>query len=110
MDNDKVLGLNQNIAGALSYFLGVITGVLFFLLSDENEYVKFHASQSIIIFIALFIVGTVSGWIPLVGGLLSIIVSIASLLLWLLLMYKAYSGEMYKLPVVGDLAESLAGS
>lgn len=109
MDNN-VLGLNQNIAGALSYFLGVITGILFFLLSKENKYVKFHASQSIIIFITLYIVGTVSRWIPLVGGLLSIIVSIASLLLWLLLMYKAYSGEMYKLPVVGDLAESLAGS
>ncbi|MFP4457470.1 MAG: DUF4870 domain-containing protein [Clostridia bacterium] len=110
MENDKVLGLNQNIAGALSYFLGAITGVIFFLLSGENKYVKFHASQSIIVFIALYIIAVVSRWIPLVGGLLSIIVSIANLLLWVGLMYKAYNGEKFRLPIVGDLAENLAGS
>lgn len=110
MDNDKVLGLSKNIAGALSYFLGVITGVLFFLLASENKYVKFHASQSIIAFISLYIIAIVSRWIPIVGGFLSMIVSIVSLLLWIILMYKAYNGELFKLPIIGDLAENLAGS
>ncbi len=110
MNNNDVLGLNQNVAGALSYLLGIITGVIFFVLANENKYVKFHAAQSIIVFIAVYLVSVVSGWIPLIGGILSAAVSLAGFILWIGLMYKAYSGEKFKLPVLGDLAESLSSS
>ncbi len=113
MGGKSSTGIDENIAGLLCYLLGVITGIIFYVIEKESKFVRFHALQSIIVFGGLAVVNMIIipvlavvpilGWI--VGVLLSFLLSIASLVLWVLLMYKAYKGEMYKLPVAGSLAE-----
>jgi len=97
-------GLDENIASALTYVLGFLTGIVFFLVEKENKTVRFHAMQSIITFICLFIVSVVLSFIPFIN-LLSPLVGLVGLILWLVLMLKAYQGEKFKLPVIGDIAE-----
>lgn len=109
-------GLEENVAGLLAYLLGIITGIVFYVIEKENKFVRFHAMQSIITFGALFIISIivvpiiaivpVIGWI--IGGLLSIIIWIITIVLWVILMYKAYKGEKFKLPIVGNIAEKYA--
>jgi uncharacterized membrane protein len=99
-------GLDQNVAAALAYLLGWITGVVFLLTEPKNRFVRFHAMQSTIVFLALNVVFFLLQAIPLLGILLVVFFVIpASALLWLLLMFKAYQGDWFRLPVVGDVAE-----
>lgn len=102
-------GINENVAGLLCYLLGWITGLIFILIEKENRFVRFHAMQSIITFGGLMVIGIVLGMIPALGLMLSLFISIGQLILWILLMIKAYQGEYFKLPVVGDLAEKNIG-
>lgn len=98
-------GLEANIAGLLCYVLGWISGLVFILIEKENKFVRFHAMQSIIVFGILNIAGIILGWIPFVGLFLWPLISVLGLILWIVLMVKAYQGIMYKLPWAGDLAE-----
>ncbi len=98
-------GINENVAGLLCYLAGWITGLIFLLIEKENRFVRFHAMQSIITFGGLTVLVIILGFIPMLGWILLSIVWIVELVLWILLMIKAYQGEMYKLPVIGDLAE-----
>jgi uncharacterized membrane protein len=98
-------GLDENIASALTYVLGFITGIIFILVEKENKTVRFNAAQSIIVFLGLFIVGVVLSFIPFIGFLVFLI-WIVELILWIVLIIKSYQGEKFKLPVVGDMAES----
>ena len=101
-------GLDSNIGGLLSYVLGWITGLIFFLLEEKDESVRFHAMQSIIVFGAFTVLSIVLGvlfMVPYLGPILGAFFWIASLVLWIILMVKAYQGERYKLPIAGDLAE-----
>ena len=98
-------GLDENIASALTYVLTFLTGIIFFLVEKENKTVRFHAMQSIITFLGLFIVAVVISFIPVVN-MLVIVIWLIELILWIVLIIKAYQGEKFKLPVVGDLAES----
>lgn len=100
------LGLDENIEAALCYLLGWVTGILFLVLEKENNFVRFHAMQSIATFLALMVLSIVVGQVPVIGWLVAILLAPISLILWLLLMFKAFSGERFKLPVVGDFAES----
>lgn len=99
------MGLDENIEGLLCYVLGFITGIVFLVLEKENKFVRFHAMQSLTTFLALFVISVVIGWIPFIGVIISPLIGILGLILWLLLMYKAFKGERFKLPVVGDFAE-----
>jgi uncharacterized membrane protein len=101
---DTALGVSQNLAGLLTYVLGFITGILFLILEKENTYVRFHAMQSTIVFGALFIINIILGFIPVLGWILSLLLSLAALVLWIVLMLKAFQGEMYKVPYAGDIA------
>jgi len=85
--------------------LGFITGIVFLVLEKENKFVRFHAIQSLATFLPLFVISIVIGWIPFIGVIISILIIPLGLILWLLLMYKAYKGERFKLPVVGYFAE-----
>jgi len=101
-------GLDSNVGGLLSYVLGWITGLIFFLLEEKDEYVRFHAVQSIIIFGAITVFSIVFGilfLVPFIGPILGGFLWIASVALWIILMVKAYQGERFKLPIAGDLAE-----
>lgn len=109
-------GMDANVAGLLCYVAGWLTGLIFFLIEKENKFVRFHAMQSIIVFGALFAVHLVLGvlislfaavhlgaLIPLLA-LVSKLLMLVGLILWVLLMIKAYQGQLFKLPVAGDLA------
>jgi uncharacterized membrane protein len=98
-------GLKENVAGLLCYVLGWISGLVFYLIEKDNKFVRFHAMQSIIVFGALFVARFILAWIPFIGWLLAFIITILALILWIVLMVKAYQGEKYKLPWAGDLAE-----
>lgn len=99
-------GLDANVAAALAYGLGWITGVLFLMTEPTNKFVRFHAMQSTIVFLALSVLTVVLQVIPFLGMLIAVFVVIPlSAILWLVLMFKAYQGERFKLPIVGEMAE-----
>jgi uncharacterized membrane protein len=97
-------GLNQNVAGLLCYLAGWITGLILFLIEKENRFVRFHAMQSIITFGSLTVLSMIFGFMPLLWILMPIL-GILQLILWVILMVKAYQGELFKLPMIGDIAE-----
>ena len=99
------MGLEPNLAGLLCYVLGWVTGVIFFILEKENKFVRFHAMQSIVTFGALTLVNIILSFIPFIGWILGLLISLLGLILWIILMIKAYQGQRYKLPWAGDFAE-----
>lgn len=104
-DDKSTMSMEPNIAGALCYLVGFITGIIFLLLEKENRFVRFHAMQSIVTYGFFFVLEFVLSFIPIIGWLISLLLAPLGFILWILLMYKAYQGEMFKLPVVGDFAE-----
>ncbi len=102
-------GLEDNVAGLLCYVAGWVSGLIFLLIETENKFVRFHAVQSIIVFGTLNIIGIVFGWIPFFNLFIWPLVGGVWFVLWVVLMYKAYQGTMYKLPIAGDLAEKWSG-
>jgi uncharacterized membrane protein len=99
-------GLDPNVAGALAYGLGWVTGIIFLVAEPGNRFVRFHALQSIIVFGALSALTILLQVIPLVGMLVAVFLVVPlSAVLWLVLMFKAYQGEKFKLPIAGDMAE-----
>ena len=98
-------GIKPNIAALLAYVVGFITGLIFILIEKKNKFVRFHAMQSIVVFGGLFVLQWILPFIPVLGILASGLLSILAVVLWVVLMVKAYQGEMFKLPVVGDIAE-----
>ncbi len=116
-------GMTDNVAGALCYLVGWITGVLFLVLQpyNQNKTVRFHAFQSIffnIAWIALWIIVWIGSAIvmmipflrmlSILIWLVDLVLLLAGVALWLFLMYKAYSNQKFVLPVVGPLAEKQA--
>lgn len=102
-------GLNQNLAGLLAYIAGIISGVIFLLIEKENQFVRFHAYQSIMVTVGLVILSIGLSFVPLVGWALSLLLSPIGFIIWIVCMYKAYQGEVFKLPIVGNMAASQAG-
>ena len=98
-------GMEENVAGLLCYLVTWVSGLVFFMIEKDSKFVKFHAMQSIITFGALIIIMWVAAVIPFVGWVISALAGILILVLWIVLMIKAYKGEKYKLPIAGDLAE-----
>ena len=99
-------GLDPNVAAALAYGLGWITGIVFLIAEPANRFVRFHALQSIIVFGVLSALTILLQAIPFLGMLIAVFLVIPlSAILWLVLMFKAYQGEKFKLPIAGDMAE-----
>lgn len=103
------IGLEENVAGLLCYVLGWISGIVFVILEPKNKFVRYHAIQSIIVFGAITIASGILSWIPFIGGFLAWALGVLAIILWIVLMVKAYQGKKYKLPVSGDMAEKWAG-
>ena len=127
----KGTGLDPNIAAALSYIW--IVGLIFFFIEKENRYIRFHALQSIlfgiansIIMVALVVVAMILSFISIaasatIGGGLGFLISMLVWLVWLLFSLvalalflglvfaaiKAYQGQMFKLPIIGKMAENI---
>jgi uncharacterized membrane protein len=111
-------GLQENVAGLLCYVLGWVTGLIFLLL-DKRPFVRFHAAQSIVVFGALFLIRLVltfgilgSGFYTFLSlwSLISMLVSLLTLVLWIVLMVQAYQGKMFEVPIAAGVAKSIAGS
>jgi uncharacterized membrane protein len=112
-------GLDGNIAAALSYFFGLLSGALFFAIETESRFVKFHAMQSmlasvaaIVIYIAYTVVWMVLWRIPFLGWIAGIfgflgwaLIALGFLGVWLYCMFRAFQGERFKLPYIGEMAE-----
>lgn len=114
-------GLDPQLAGLLCYVLTIITGLIFFMIEKSNRTVRFHAAQAIVfggacivLWVALMIVGfilaTISWTLGNLFGLITTLVGLGLFVVWIVLLVKGYSGEKWKLPVLGDLAERLAAS
>lgn len=110
-------GIEQNVAAALCYLAGAITGVLFLVLEPYNrdKTVRFHAFQSIFLSLAMFAFGfviTILAYLPFIGLLFTLVIGfvypLAILILWIMLMYKAYNKDRLVLPIIGPLAEKQA--
>ncbi|MDA2914648.1 hypothetical protein MYX77_11990, partial [Acidobacteriia bacterium AH_259_A11_L15] len=70
---------------------------------------RFHSFQALAFGIVAFVVSFILGFIPVVGWIVAIAWSLLVLVLWLVCLYKAFSKEKFKLPVIGDFAEKQAG-
>jgi len=109
-ENKKtVLGVTENLEGLLCYALGWVSGLIFLILEPNNAFVRFHALQSLVTFLGLFIISFVVGLVPVLGVLANVLLLPLQIVLWILLMVKAYKGERYKLPVAGDFVEKQLG-
>lgn len=111
--SETKLGVSENIAGLLAYLLTWISGIILLIIEKDNKFVRFHAAQSTVLYLALLVLDIALGFltfIPYVGfiiSLASMLIGLLSLVLWIFLMYKAYKGEMYRLPVIAEYADQL---
>lgn len=114
-------GMAENVAGLLCYLLGWVTGIIFFLI-DKRPFVRFHAAQSIVVFGGLHIINILlvfvfGAGLMMMGGMgtfgfgwaIYSLISLVALILWILLMVKAYQGEKFEVPVAAGIAKSFAG-
>jgi uncharacterized membrane protein len=110
-------GLTDNMAGALAY-VTIIPAILFLVLEPFNKkrFIRFHAFQCLFFAVAwtvLWILLRIIVEIPILGWatiLLWPLVSLAGLIIWVILVMKAYQGQMFKLPFIGDMAEKQANT
>lgn len=121
----SAIGLDSNVAAALGYIIGIL-GLINFIIDKENRFVRFHGIQSIlysvgvsvvftVIWIVLLVLAFVMAMISDVLGVLMWIVNVLFFLAFFLAMfggliyaaYKAYQGQIFKLPIVGNLAEKI---
>ena len=103
--NKSSTGLDENVAALLCYVLGWISGIVFILLEQKSDLIRFHAVQSIIVFGVLSIAGSILSSIPFIGVLIGTGIGIITFVLWIVLMVKAYRGDKYKILWAGDFAE-----
>jgi|SRR5215813_5919876 len=130
MDTGKsALGLEGNLAAAIGYPIGIVA-IISLVMEKENQFVRFHALQSILLYVAFIALWIAVVVISVILGIIGIaasqagsaggaIGSIIGLLWWLVVMViflgafigmilaavKAYQGNLYKLPVIGNMAE-----
>src|ERR1044072_6115200 len=120
-------GLDENIAALLSYVFGWVSGLIFFLIEKDSRLVRFHAMQSLLFNVLVAVVG-IALWIVLfvvfmivaqVSGTLATLLSLVSILVWgvfllgilagfILCLVKAFQGQYFKLPVIGNFAEKFS--
>lgn len=105
-------GLTDNIAGALAY-VTIVPAIVFLLIEpyNRNKFIRFHAFQSIFYCVAWIVVVIGLSIIPFMGVLrmmLYPIIWLGFFVLWIVLVLKAYQGQKFKAPVIGDLAEKQA--
>lgn len=120
-------GLDENIAALLSYIVHFVSGLIFFFIEKDSRLVRFHAMQAVILggvffigsFVLLFlwfvisiiasqISGLLGTLVGLVIGFLIVVFYVAFLAGWIMGMVKAFQGQYYKLPLIGNFAEKFS--
>lgn len=107
-------GLTENVASALCYLFGLVTGIIFLLIApyNQNKLIRFHAFQSIFMHVAFIVLWILFSMMSLlthgIGFLLSPLFILLAVGVWLYMLFTAYNGKKVKLPVIGDLAEKQA--
>lgn len=99
--------MSENVAGALCYLVGFITGIIFLVIApyNGNKFVRFHAFQSIFTHVGIIVLSMLLGIVTHGFALLLFpLIGLLALALWIYLMVMAYQGKTVRLPVVGDLA------
>lgn len=115
-------GLTSNIAAALAYALGLVTGIIFLVLEPykRDRFVRFHAMQSILFCVAAIafsiawsilvnILINISAWTAVALTPIGLLISLGFFLFWLFLMYQAYSRREFRIPFIGAIAEKQVG-
>ena len=110
-------GLTDNVAGMLAY-VTIIPAIIFLVMAPYNRsrFVRFHAFQSIFFAVAwtvLWIALTIVGMMPVLGWATIIVwplLGLGGLVVWIILLLKANQGQMFKLPIIGDMAEKQANT
>lgn len=104
-------GLAPNLAAALSYLLGLVTGIILFVLEKDNQFVRFHAMQSILLSVALIAINialSIVAIFPVIGWVVALVaypvIGIIAFILWIMLMLKAFQGQEWELPIIGRYA------
>lgn len=112
-------GLAPNVASLLCYLCSFITGIIFLLIEKDNKDVRFHAWQAIFLGVGAFVIqiavailsailGAISGALATIVSLLGTLISLGIFVIWIVAMVKAYQGQRWKIPFIGDLAEKQA--
>jgi uncharacterized membrane protein len=112
-------GLAPNVASLLCYICTFVTGIIFLLIEKENKDVRFHAWQAILLGAAAFVIqiaviiltailGAISGALATIVSLLSTLIYLGIFVVWIICMVKAYQGQRWKVPFIGDIAEKQA--
>ena len=108
-------GMTDNVAGMLAY-ITIIPAIIFLVVEpfNKNRFVRFHAWQSVffnVAWIALWIVLQIVVHVPFFGWLTVLVwplIMLGGFIIWIVLVIKANQNQMFKLPVIGDLAEKQA--
>lgn len=103
-------GLQENVAGLLAYLF--IPAIIFLVMEpyNRNKFIRFHSFQAIIYEVAWIIVATILGLLPLLGLFLIPLVGLAFMIGWVVCMIKAFQNQIFKLPLIGDIAEKQANA
>jgi uncharacterized membrane protein len=110
-------GLTDNMAGMLAY-VTIIPAIIFLVTApyNRNRFIRFHSFQSIFFCLALFVIAialsivTVVPFMALITLPFHLLLGLGGFIVWLILLLKAYQGQMFKLPVIGDMAEKQANA
>lgn len=119
-------GLDENIAALLSYVFGWVSGLVFFLIEKDSKLVRFHAMQSILFCVVIAVLGIalwivtflfliVAAMLPDIMGsifgllttLLWLVFSAGLMIAWILCLVRAFQGQFYKLPIIGNMADKI---
>jgi uncharacterized membrane protein len=99
------LGLPSNVTAALAYVFGAVSGIVLLMIERDDKFVRFHAWQSTLTFLGALLVSMLITSFPVMGWILNAAFTAGLVALWVLLIVKAFAGETFKLPYVGEIAE-----
>jgi len=118
----KPVSLRDNFLGALAY-VSFVPAVVFLLIDRyrRSPFVRFHSIQCLLLWLVCIVLAVVVRvvflgllFIPKVGPLLAVlvvvVVGLAAVFVWIVLLVKAFQGEKFALPVIGDVAEQYSGA
>lgn len=94
----------QGVAGLICYFAPFFGGLLFLFVEKENRLVRFHAVQSILLWVFFIAISALFSWIPVLNILLWLFI----LVVWIFMMYQALVERQFELPVIGQIARRQA--